>query len=288
MANIRVDVDYTLKDGCEVSFTAPCNCSDITGLKVYHQGGTKVFTFKDAHGNALTGLGNLFSKGAYVKAILDVTGGSAYLQNADTNAYLEAQFASKAPAGFGLGAFDETNAITKEELDNPTGNGWRYINTVEGSLDWLPTKVWGIVEIVGLNSMWCRETVYDWNIGQILTRTKYGTGGWGPLEWVNPPMVLGVEYSTTERYDRKTVYAKAVLFDTLPENTFKSVWVANGITALVRVEGYCQHTDGDMTRLENNSLISSIKIIGGASLRIDAGANASEWSCTPIVYYTKD
>ena len=34
-----------------------------------------------------------------MKAILDVTNGYAYIQNADTNAYLEAQLASKAPAG---------------------------------------------------------------------------------------------------------------------------------------------------------------------------------------------
>lgn len=97
MANIRVDLEHEIIDGQPITFAAPCNCSAVTGLKVYHSGGSKVFTFKDAHGNALTGLGNLFSKGSYVKAILDTTNGFAYLQNADTNAYLEAQLASKAP-----------------------------------------------------------------------------------------------------------------------------------------------------------------------------------------------
>lgn len=96
MPNIRVDLDHELIDGQPVTFAAPCNCTEITGLKVYCPDGSHVFTFTDAHGNTLTGLGNLFSKGAYVKAILDTTSGNAYLQNADTNAYLEAQFASKA------------------------------------------------------------------------------------------------------------------------------------------------------------------------------------------------
>lgn len=32
------------------------------------------------------------------------------------------------------------------------------------------------------------------------------SGAWNPWEWVNPPMVLGVEYRTTERYEGKPVY----------------------------------------------------------------------------------
>lgn len=97
MQKIRVDTSYTIVDGSEVIFIAPCDCNEIDGLKVYYPDGEKVFTFKDAHGNALTGLGNLFAAGAYVKAILDVTNGHAYIQNADTNAYLEGKFKTKVP-----------------------------------------------------------------------------------------------------------------------------------------------------------------------------------------------
>lgn len=97
MANIRVDLEHEIIDGQPVAFAAPCNCNAVTGLKVYHPNGSQVFTFRDAHGNDLTGLGNLFSNGAYVKALLDTKNNHAYLQNADTNAYLEAQLASKRP-----------------------------------------------------------------------------------------------------------------------------------------------------------------------------------------------
>ena len=37
-------------------------------------------------------------------------------------------------------------------------------------------------------------------------------GIWDPLEWVNPPMQLGVEYRTTERFLGKPVYVKAINF----------------------------------------------------------------------------
>lgn len=45
-------------------------------------------------------------------------------------------------------------------------------------------------------------------------------------------MQLGVEYRTTERYDSKPVYAKAVNFGALPANSSKSV--AHGISDMAR------------------------------------------------------
>lgn len=93
MADIRVDVDSVLTDGMNVTFKAPCECTAIDGLKVYYVKDREThnmrFVFKDTHGNELTGIGNLFEEGAYVHAILDTTNGFAYLQNADTNGYIE-------------------------------------------------------------------------------------------------------------------------------------------------------------------------------------------------------
>ena len=45
--------------------------------------------------------------------------------------------------------------------------------------------------------------------GTAITRCK-NAGTWGPWEWVNPPLALGVEYRTTERYLGKPVYVKVV------------------------------------------------------------------------------
>lgn len=41
-------------------------------------------------------------------------------------------------------------------------------------------------------------------------------GNWGHWEWVNPPMQLGVEYRTTERYQGKPVYAKRIFCESMP------------------------------------------------------------------------
>lgn len=89
MAKIKVISDRPLIDGMTVAFRAPCDCNAVDGLTVTYLGVGEDFTFRDAHGNDLAGLGNLFSQNALVKAVLDVSNNSAYLQNAATNKYLE-------------------------------------------------------------------------------------------------------------------------------------------------------------------------------------------------------
>ena len=94
--NIRVDLNYPIKDGTEVVFRSPVDCSQITGLKVYYleDGITtyREFAFADAHGNNVGDIDHLFAENVVVKVILDVTTSMAFVQNADTNAYLEGRF----------------------------------------------------------------------------------------------------------------------------------------------------------------------------------------------------
>lgn len=45
----------------------------------------------------------------------------------------------------------------------------------------------------------------------------------GEREWINPPMVLGVEYRTTERLDKLVVYTKMTSFGEMPHNSSKTV-----------------------------------------------------------------
>ena len=107
MAYIKLELDHPIGDGESLTFKAPCDCTEATsGVKIYYPTITdedstttsQIFKFRDAHGNNITTLGNLFLSGAYVKIIADTTNNYAYIQNADTNQYLETQLSSKAPA----------------------------------------------------------------------------------------------------------------------------------------------------------------------------------------------
>ena len=83
MAYIKIKTPYPTYDGMPLTFSAPCDCTETEGLVV----NGKNYVFTDAHGNTLTGIGNVFGVGAYVKVILDVTNGRAYIQNGDNNSY---------------------------------------------------------------------------------------------------------------------------------------------------------------------------------------------------------
>lgn len=97
MANIRIDLEATVINGQALTFKSPADCSQVTGLIIYYPDGntttSKVFKFVDAHGvDVGSGTISLFAANVLVKVVLDIDEGKAYVQNADTNAYLEGEF----------------------------------------------------------------------------------------------------------------------------------------------------------------------------------------------------
>lgn len=132
MANIRVDLNGMLADGQEVTFKAPCDCTEIEGIKVYYPKNgeikNKLFTMKDSHGFDLAGVGNLFMAGSYVHVILDTNNGFAYLQNADTNKYLEDRFNNLKP--------EVVDNLTSTSTDLPlSANQGRELNNKLASFE---------------------------------------------------------------------------------------------------------------------------------------------------------
>ena len=124
--NVRVDLNAPIKDGMDVVFRSPVDCSQVTGLIVYYEGGSQEFMFADAHGNNVGDIDHLFAEDAVVKVILDVTKGMAFVQNADTNAYLEGRFAeleNMIGTGGGGGGSGDPTALNKHLADknNPHG-----------------------------------------------------------------------------------------------------------------------------------------------------------------------
>jgi hypothetical protein len=100
---IQVILEHFIEDGSEIKFRAPVDCTNVTRLQVQHidkeskQTAYKMFAFADANGNDVGEVNNLFAANAIVKVVLDLNNGlgidgvdgAAFVQNADTNAYLE-------------------------------------------------------------------------------------------------------------------------------------------------------------------------------------------------------
>lgn len=79
-----------------------------------------------------------------------------------------------------------------------------------------PPEIWGTGN---LQLGWLVKHTKDYVVFTTLTNYDSNQCGWCmvkaegvwlPLEWFNPPMRLGVEYRTTERYNGKPVYAFAM------------------------------------------------------------------------------
>lgn len=131
-----------------------------------------------------------------------------------------------APDGFGLGASSQAINIDWNEA---LSNGW-WRDGDDNLLNRPFPGLWGI----GLTTNYRKDSHLvqsafwvdsDGSVYQKI-RGRYQGGTWGAWEWVNPPMQLGVEYRTIERYLGKPVYVQLVNFGALGNATTKSVDVA--------------------------------------------------------------
>lgn len=76
-------------DGSMVKFWAPCACANVTGGLVING---KSYTIVDAHCECVAGSGDIWGAGAEISVVIDDTNAHAYIQNGDTNSYLEGKF----------------------------------------------------------------------------------------------------------------------------------------------------------------------------------------------------
>ena len=124
--------------------------------------------------------------------------------------------------------------------------------------------------------------------GTIALKTKYN-GVWGEWEYINPPMVLGVEYRTTERWNGKPIYVTLVNFGALPNASIKTIISQIAFSGIVGVEGMVS-SGGGANPISNMNGLDDIWIHGGTQMNINVmtSTDLSEKTMTLIVKYTKD
>ena len=135
-----------------------------------------------------------------------------------------------APGGFGLGgnatripAGDDLNSYVK------TGRYAQGTTSIMRQILNLPDAFSNggiVVDVLAINPTYVMQIAYNLRDNKdIITAMRQNyIGTWQPWEYVNPPMTLGTEYRTTERYMGKPVYVKLVDAGTMPTaNTAKLV-----------------------------------------------------------------
>lgn len=118
-------------------------------------------------------------------------------------------------------------------------------------------------------------------------------GVWQPFEWVNPPMDLGVEYRTTERYLGKPVYVKMVDCGSLPNAGYKAVNIGTpGLEKVIEISGCAIDTKGDFYSIPATNFSSSVHDVGlyatgSQAIAISTQSDRSNYRAYVKVKYTK-
>lgn len=119
-----------------------------------------------------------------------------------------------APDGYGLGNSEPRYATTDTagpySADTMTENCFFVAKTNTPTGDWCYGLCISRSSSNKIQMMWNEQGSGPQSHDGCYAERIMKAGIWGPWEWVNPPMTLGVEYRTTERYQGKPVYTKAV------------------------------------------------------------------------------
>ena len=109
-----------------------------------------------------------------------------------------------------------------EESWSSTGTFQADLEAVFASMPQGTCKQVQFIDADGLNGQKFAGTLWKYTASYgFLTATNYSghkaiktyyNGTWNPWEWVNPPMAVGVEYRTTERFEGAPVYCGLVSY----------------------------------------------------------------------------
>lgn len=202
-----------------------------------------------------------------------------------------------APGGFGWGEEVPRRVSTAAEVDAITANSVvRYANDSANLVDGDSGSYtrYAIVVTYTVNATDKAQDVYCYGGGAhgdvMLHRGRSGNT-WLPWEWVNPPMLLGVEYRTTERYLGKPVYVKAVDCGAVPSNTQKIISMGvSGFITKIRCNAFATNSADVFTipRKVNATEVTVTLASFANNIYISSNTDTlGNYNVYTIMYYTK-
>ena len=192
------------------------------------------------------------------------------------------------PRQWGLGSYAPKIV---SDLNNATQSGWYYV-TGDTANRPISAEVSNVCLVLSRNSNpQTVQLLFNVTSTAFELRRVCTNGKWSPWEWVNPPMALGVEYRTTERYLGKPVYVKVVDCGAMPNTTTKTVnhGIAN-IDQCISASGIATASSGDTFSMPYVSM--SDGVTNGCSfsriqVRVWAAGDNSTASAKVLIKYTK-
>ena len=180
----------------------------------------------------------------------------------------------KAPAGYGLGNDSSKELTSSDNLDEISGSGWYFwYNDVPVGA---PDNYCTMRVDTGYNGslVWCHQHIWRAGGNEERVRGFLDDGSeWSEWEWVNPPMHLGAEYRTTERYLGKPVYCMTKFVGEVAANTVTQV-----IFNESDIGGYCIRAFCTGKRTFRNWDDSTTTMVSSPA------GNETTITCDPTVY----
>lgn len=198
-----------------------------------------------------------------------------------------------APSGYGLGGVPKL-LTADDDINAWHGNGYYYWNSLS-----VPQNAPTLLRSDG-TGMYMYEFGYaegftqvcgcavDSSPSLICRQVFYGVPlQFGEWEYIDPPMVVGVEYRTTERNQGKPVYRKLVNFGTLPNATLKQVDHNVSNADQIGIDMSMSYSGGGGDSLfPLNPFIKKIDI-SGTTINVETTFDLSSYSAVFCLCYTK-
>ena len=207
-----------------------------------------------------------------------------------------------APGGYGFGdAIQEIAAASAEESYET------YCAKVDAVLDGMPDKTAKLVRAyppamygnagTTISLLYKSDANYAvlsnigsadmWLCGWRMFKQRYPSSSdpsvWLPFEWEHPPMRIGVEYRTTERWQDATVYAKLVNFGAAPNSASSSI--AHNIENFQQCAGLHGTLGG--ANLIGHSGVVSIDV-NGKTITIETNRDLYKSNVLGLIRYKKN
>ena len=189
-----------------------------------------------------------------------------------------------APGGFGLGGvlvdapensegFADANLITAtgfyRAVSNVLYGGWHYII----HLNYDSATALQLAAYVS---------------GEVYGAREKRLNVWGDWEHTNPPIELGIEYRTTERYLGKPVYVKLVDCGTLPaQGTHKDLVFSPDVDSIVSVTAYSPIRGNTLPYYDANGVRCSITGSGSTVMIWNYSEPLMDTNVRALIKYTK-
>ena len=202
------------------------------------------------------------------------------------------------PAGYGIGKLESYSCATDADVDNTlitqiNGMGDKTFKRFELAItSFAGGGGYFYADVYKLSTNYAEITIKSYlDSGRTLQRSWYA-GQLNPWEWVNPPMKVGVEYRTTERFLGESVYVKMVDVELTSDsaNSRTDVTLTDDVTEhigdLVRIDGYWLDSNNCKHPFASAEFVNFIEV-NSFKMMIYANEHGYAENGYAIIYYTK-